>query len=103
MSLHVGAVLTFLAWAEAFELERQTVLTWNHDAFRRVLANNKAERPYLRAGRAAAMKGLTEFVEVVYLHDRDRYRHAKAAAVLLRSDRDRYLALRARQMNGASR
>jgi len=101
MSLHVGAVLTYIGWAEAFEEERLMMLTWNHDAFRQVLRDNKLERPYLRAARGAAMKGLTEFVEVVYLHDRDRGRHARAAALLLRSDSDSYRALRARRLNGS--
>jgi len=97
MTLHVAAVLTYLGWAEAFEAERQTVLTWNHDAFRQVLRENKLERSYLRAARHAAAKGLPEFVEVVYLHDRDRLRHAKAAGLLLRADVERYHALRARR------
>lgn len=101
MTLRAAAVLTYVGWAEAFEAERLTMLTWNHDAFRRVLRDNKLERPYLRAARGAAMKGLTEFVEVVYLHDRDRGRHARAAALLLRNDSESYHVLRARRMNGS--
>lgn len=102
MSLHVGAVLTYLGWAEVFEGERLTMLSWNHDGFRQVLRDNKAERPYLRAARYAASQGLAEFVAVVYLHDRDRLRHAKAAGVLLRADPERYHVLRSRRLNGAS-
>lgn len=101
MNLHVGAILVYIGWAEDFERERLTMLTWNHDAFRRVLRDNKLERVYLRAARQAAMKGLPEFVEAVYLHDRQRGRVGRAAALLLRSDRERYYQLRTRRRTGA--
>lgn len=97
MSLHDHALLAYLQIAETFEHERQIVLSWSHDAFRRVLRENKPERPYLRAARHAAPKGLVEYIAVIYLHERRGRRLAHAAAVLARADSERYHALRARR------